>query len=301
MVNRAYLDSLYDAIHRVGQGAFGTTFFVDGDNGSDAKNGKSPSAAFATIQAAIDACTSGKGDVIIVADIAGNYEENLTIAKSKVTIMASFTTGNSQRVAVAPTSGIALDVQEGALGLIVKGMRFYGTGSPAVQLAADGPRFEGCDFSGDDIGVKFVSTDSENSNTGSGAHFERCLFRECGAQGILLGNAAGKSFHATNVNVWNCQFYGNTGADISDTGENGAATYWYQWDIYGCRFMTTAKALYLDMEGGDATASDLLISNCYFAHLNLTSGEVKLPDAAKAVFIGNYDGLGVSKYDLTPQ
>lgn len=46
---------------------FGTIFYVDSNTGSNtANNGKAPNLAFATIEAAINACTANKGDVILV-------------------------------------------------------------------------------------------------------------------------------------------------------------------------------------------------------------------------------------------
>jgi len=276
-------------------------FYVDKSSlgANDANDGTDPNYPLLTIQQGLDNCVSGRGDTVyVVRRGTSAYAENLTLSKARVSLRAALPTGNAQRVAVVPAAGVALDLQNGALSFVCEGFRFYGT-TFSVQLAADGPLFYNCDFSGDDVGVRFMGTNVDTNNTGSGAHFERCLIRECGGIGMRVGNAA-LMLHATNVNIRDCQFYGNVGADISDTGENGANPYWYQWHIHGNYFMTTAKAVYLDMEGGDALATGLMISGNFFNHLNLTASEIILPDAAVAAFIGNMDGSGMLTNALAP-
>jgi hypothetical protein len=68
---------------------FGSIFFVDSVTGSDtAKNGKSPTEAFATIATAIAACTANKGDTIFV--LPGHVETRtaaITVNKAGVKII----------------------------------------------------------------------------------------------------------------------------------------------------------------------------------------------------------------------
>jgi len=255
----------------------GTSYFVKATGGADTNDGLSWASAFATIQKAIDTCATAVGDRIFVAP--GTYVENLTIAKSKVSIYAAVPTGNAKRVGVAPASGIALDVQTGALSLSVFGLRFVGVGALGygMQLGADGCRFEECDFTADTShGGHLQSRSAEESNTGSGAHFERCLFRECGGKGIQTGADTGSfDFHATNVNIIDCQFYTNTDDDIGDA-EQASATYFYQWLVKGNHFSTKAKSPYLDLDGSTNNGLDLLVAGNWFA-ADVDTTAIKMP------------------------
>jgi hypothetical protein len=67
---------------------FGNIFFVDSTTGSDSDNGKTPTAAFATISAAISACTANQGDVILV--LPGHSETRtsaITVNKAGISII----------------------------------------------------------------------------------------------------------------------------------------------------------------------------------------------------------------------
>jgi len=59
----------------------GARYYVSGDTGSDAKDGKSWSKAKKTIQAAVDRCGNGTNDVIFVSPLTGDvrYNENVLI------------------------------------------------------------------------------------------------------------------------------------------------------------------------------------------------------------------------------
>ena len=64
---------------------WGDTYFVDATNGNDGYDGKTPTSAFATIQAAVDACTTNQGDRIFVRD--GSYTESVTIGKNRINLI----------------------------------------------------------------------------------------------------------------------------------------------------------------------------------------------------------------------
>ena len=98
---------------------FGTTYFVDGTNGSDSNNGKEITKAFATIQKAIDiqtADTTGLGDTIYV--MPGVYAEGLTGTLTKVSLIAvGGNYGNGPNAAViyhATKSGLSNITTNGA-------------------------------------------------------------------------------------------------------------------------------------------------------------------------------------------
>ena len=69
-----------------GASAFiGTVYYASTSNGSDSNNGLSPTAAKATIQAALNETTTLKNDVVFVED--GTYTETLTMTKANVSLI----------------------------------------------------------------------------------------------------------------------------------------------------------------------------------------------------------------------
>ena len=249
---------------------------------------------YTTIQDAHDdGVSSTRGDVILAAP--GTYVENVTISKDNVSFISTGIPGNSKRVSIAPTSGIALIVGD-ALRFQAVGIRTVGVSAVGTRHSGEGAHFEDCDFTSDTShGFQFYSSTTTADYTGSGTTLLRCLFRECGGAGLRHTSDADVShinygIQATNVNVWGCQFYGNTGDDIDDDAQAGSPTYFNQWDIAGNKFMTRNKTVYLDMDGG--TISDCLISGNFFADdggLNAT----KIALSAGAVFVGNFQAAGV--------
>lgn len=82
---------------------FGKVWFVDGTNGSDSNDGKTPGAAYGTIQAAITeqiARTTGLGDAIYV--LPGTYVENVA---ASVFNDCSLIGTSADSVIIAPATG----------------------------------------------------------------------------------------------------------------------------------------------------------------------------------------------------
>lgn len=291
LVDGTFLDGMIFQINALNGGAspvFGKNIFVNGATGADNLSGASASAPLATIGAALSAASNN--DVIIVAP--GTYAENLVTTKTHISLIAGAPSGNAKRVAVAPATGIALDLRTGCLAFAAAGIRFVGTSAVGAKIAADGCAFYDCDFTSDTShGCSLVGQTVDAANTGSGTQFENCIFRECGGMGLNQGFTTGKTLFATNVNVWNCQFYLNTGADIGDENEGIGNGYWNQWDINGCKFMDLAKATILAMKGGNAGA-DILISNCFFNRRSgMANTECAIP--ADATMVACYEGTGI--------
>lgn len=95
-----------------GQGA-GQSFFLDVVNGDDDNDGKSPGNAFATLQAAYDACTAGKNDVVfLIGDGAttatARLSANFDWAKAATHLIGISSGVNiSNRSRIAPTAAVA--------------------------------------------------------------------------------------------------------------------------------------------------------------------------------------------------
>ena len=273
--NYAFFKTLYDIV------------YSDGSN-----------AVANTITAALSRCVSGRNDRIVLQPGA-TYAENVTVSKDNVSIVGANIFANSKRAIVQPTSGIALTVGDCHRFSSV-GVRYSGVSGVGVRHSGEAAYFENCDFTSDTShGFQFFSSTTTSDYTGSGTTLYRCLFRDCGAAGLRhtsdtdTGNP-NYGVQATNVNVWECQFYGNTGDDIDDDAQAGNPTYFYQWDISGNKFMTRNKAAagakYLDMDGG--VSQDCLISNNFFASDEAFDTD-NIDIATGAVFAGNYAASGI--------
>lgn len=141
----------------------GSVFYVDSSTGDDARNGKSPRTALATLDAAIGKCTANKGDVIYLLP------------------------GHSETEATAATSIATLDVA----GVTVIGLG-VGTVMPTFNLGvADGTftiSAANCKVSN----CRFVSTVADVavgitiSATGDYAVIENCIFRDSAADKEFL-------------------------------------------------------------------------------------------------------------------
>lgn len=268
-------------------GAKGSRWYVDAAAGTGG-GGSSWGDAYDTIAKAITRAAAG--DTIYV--VRGTYAENLVVtAKHHLTFVNATPGANAHRVSVAPASGIALDVAQSDRCRFY-GFRFVGVSAVGVRTDGESGYFEDCDFTSDTShGIEFLGA-TDTDNTGSGTTLYKCLFRECGGAGIRLSKGTGVvlGIQATNVNVWNCQFYLNTGDDIDDDAGSGSPTYFYQWDISGNKFMTRNKTVYLDMDGG--VSLECLISDNYFAD-DAGLDATKIALATGAVFAGNFQAAGV--------
>lgn len=277
----------------------GTVWFVDGTNGNDinvfgGEAGKSPSQAFKTIQFAVNQAGDGTGDTIIV--FPGTYTENVDVkTKSDLGIVAAHLFGNAKRVAIAPTTGIALTLGAGNR-FYARGIRFVGTSAAGVLTQNEGARFEFCDFTSDTShGIRFLGTVDAN-HTGSGTEFIRCLFRECGGAGIHIeeGTNGAVGLYPTNVNVYESQFYLNTDDDINDDAAGGALAGFSQWDIARNHFMTKDKTTYLDLNGTTGGTECQASGNIFTVTVNTNyATQFQMPSGSTGGFAGNYSSIGV--------
>jgi len=282
--------------------ANGNVFYVDGTNGNDTNFGTTPAigsgagvGALKTIQKAVDLCDDASASTIYV--YPGTYVENVDVGtKSDISIISAQVTGNAKRVAIAPTTGIALTLGAGNR-FYAKGIRFVGTSGAGALTQNEGARFDDCDFTSDTThGIRFKGT-VDDSHTGSGTEFNGCLFRECGGAGIHIeiGTNGAVGLYPTNVKVHNsCQFYLNTDDDINDDAAGGALAGFSQWDISDNHFMTVDKTTYLDLNG-TAGGTECQVSNNKFSITVNTNyaTQFQMPSASVGGFVGNYSSIGV--------
>src|SRR3990167_5039605 len=211
-------------------------YYVDGSVSSSG-DGLSTYRPFKTIQEAVNAAVLNTnrsfGDRIIITP--ATYAENVVIPDGlhNLALEAAVAHGNSKRVSIAPASGIGLHVKAVTRFRGI-GLRCVGTSGVGCKMEGEGGLFEDCDFYSDTThGFVFDSSKTV-------ADFNYGL-------------------QATNVIIDGVQFYLNTGDDIDDDAAAANPTYFYQWEIVRCKFMTKDKTTYLDMNGSTAAGNECLI------------------------------------------
>lgn len=92
--------------------SYGTVYFVDYDNGSDANHGKSTTKAFKTVQKALDTVTTNKHDIIVLsANSAHPVTAMLDISKNRVHMIGAdcrtgFGMGARSRITMGVTTAV---------------------------------------------------------------------------------------------------------------------------------------------------------------------------------------------------
>lgn len=157
---------------------------------------------YTTIQSAVNAAVSGRGDTILVA--AGGYNETVTIAKTNLTIIGL---GGRGAAYVEPSAAGAEAIQVTAddVTLINLGADGDDTSDYALNLnSVSRFRAKGCKFElGSGTGPAVLLNGTATDQTGD-AIFEDCEFAWCGS-GILADDSA--YGYVTQVRIKDCRFH----------------------------------------------------------------------------------------------
>lgn len=168
-------------------GASGYTAGNGGKAASDSNTGTSPQAPFATIQAALNACVSGRGDIVAILPGSYTITSNLTMTKDDVTLCAAHMPGPKERSGVKIVSA----TDPGA------------AGSGIVTVNANNVTIAGIEF---DCNVAAATADAaviavNSSNTGvdyEGFKLLNCFIDMLGADSDMDGVALGLAGDATD-------------------------------------------------------------------------------------------------------
>jgi len=273
-------DDLY-AYYGVAAGnPFATNRFVDGDNGADSNDGKTPTRAFKTIQAAINA--SAQGDRIFIksleADTASgdtdpdSYAECLTItAKDGLQLI-----GCSRGV----THGGQPQLKVGAV-----------TTNPIITVNSFGVGIHNLSINGAGAtggGIKLVSN-AGTYDAGS-CVISSCFFKNCKNTGAAATGGAiywGSYGGCWAVHIQNCEFY-DCRCGIGDTTPS-PDTQIKNVKILNCRFNSTVNT---NVDADIYFASGvlgLIVDNCTFATVDVPAYATS-PSAARYIKLadGNY-------------
>lgn len=186
---------------------WGTHWFVDGTNGADRYDGKSPKRAKATIQAAVTAATGG--DVIYINPKAflmgtgqGRYAEDVTVANTGAASGAAAPQANKTIIGISP-SRMANDHQ---------GVRWHFATNTNLNVEAPHTHIENIGFycEGATAGIYF---ESDGATFTKGGAMGSCLYNcSVKGEGGVLANSS-DSLQFIN-NQFQAKYDGNTSAII---------------------------------------------------------------------------------------
>ena len=128
--------------------AFGDTYFVNSVIGNDTNNGKSVERPFATIDAAIGACTANNGDTIFV--MPGHDENPLVSIEADVAGIRIIGLGDGTSRPTITFGAAAATLAISAASVLVSGLRFdlgtvAATVTDAINITANGATVEDCE------------------------------------------------------------------------------------------------------------------------------------------------------------
>lgn len=277
----------------------GKVYYVDATNGGDGNDGSAPDQALATIQAAIDKCVSGAGDIVYI--YPGSYDENLTITSKDYVHLIGVQLPGYARPDVVPTTGVALDIDT-SQGTVLKHIRFYSADSDVVQNEGNGFHFEDCVFDGDtgmaatEALLRLRGNNSDDSYTASEGKVIHSLFRGSNGYGIALdtGNAPSNGVGVTDSEFIECRFYGNAAEDVIALDTGAGAVYSVKNCLFDrCFFMDVDKTTYIDIQTNNAAGNALnMFSSCYFNTDDITGTNFKAA-GTKAAIVGCLDKVGI--------
>jgi len=257
-----FMDELIDSFGIGVLSVLGDLYYVDPSSGSDGNDGKSPSNAYATMQTAIDACTTDNGDVIVRMPGGETVSSAITFDKSGITVIrgcfggdphevgekfstyqaASYTTG-PPAIITAPCSIIGLEFVTRRTAAHVYPDDTCAQSSAALAVCGHGGSFNGgfgliknCRFTdwwGNPYGIEFAA----------GAYWkvEGCTFESLDA-GILF--RATTTHNPDKFRIWRNRFVGCTdGIQVL----NGLGSP-HDLDIYDNVFIDTPTGI--DTSGG---------------------------------------------------
>lgn len=293
-------------------GAYGNgkTYFVDPVNGNDNKTGLTRADALATKQAAVDKCTDGAGDTIIVLPGAENVATATIFNKSGLTVMASeygmnpFNPERFYHTGINASTGVAC--YDGGPSAIFKrptaiyGITFIGgkssvqtyapgtagnhyaesvTESPAcVAIAGGGSYYGGYNFF---KCCKFVGWGVTRNGIEQAAGGYNC-FESCWFEGLTAGYAPRVNGYG-NPNydqLINCHFVGCTaGIELFEPGTNAVTPSYALWK--GNTFLACTKALDLN---GNSGCTGLIADNYFPSFTKDTFADVNLAGVQSAGF-----------------
>lgn len=274
------------------------TFFVDATNGADTNGGEDPRFPLATVQAAIDKTSSGRGDVIFV--YPGSYDENLSTDALDYVHIIGIITGYG-RPDIVPTTGVALDTGS-AQGLYCENIRFYSADADAVIQRGNGFAYKNCVFDGDtgqaatEANFRLKGVTDDDSYTASEGLLEDCLVRNSNGFGVAfdVGTGAGNQVGATDNVFRRVRFVACAQEDVKTVDTSAGGAYSAKNNIFDeCSFLSRNKATHIDLDTTNGAANTgNVFQRCFIFDDTVDGTAVKIA-TANAGLIGCFGLDGV--------
>ena len=247
---------------------WGTSWFVDGTDGSDSYDGLSTSGSKATVDAAVQ--LAGVGDVVYIrpkAYVVGTgmarYTELITVdlAQSNLSIVGVNYPNNNEfgvRLAWTTTAAYVLDCSAPALHL--ENVHFFSDGATGSLILRnngatntqrnDGCTIYGCNFKGGTAGVTIEGGQATRI-------IDSVFLHSAGTLTIATSSVSGYG-----QQIRGCSFLSNNGVLPTLQYLNASGAHVYNLWVDGCYFGIIPTAAKFIILGG--TLCDGLISNCFF-------------------------------------
>ncbi len=227
----------------------GDVFYVDPTDGSDSNDGTGQDRAFATLQAGINACTSGNGDVIVRMPGTENTTSAITVNKRGITIIASDLGANPmQQGEVSFSTYPAASYDSGPTIIIQESCAIIGLEFVTRNTSASG-RSDDCS---DSAGAMCFDGEGGSYNGGF-CYIANCRFAD------WWGNDYGIEFQAGAYNlIHNCVFEGFDAGVIFDGTSSNNPDYNH---IIACHFVDNTNGI---EHRGDVTPQNFLYKDNVF-------------------------------------
>jgi len=220
-----------------GYTAFGNVWYVNGATGNDTFSGQQ-NAPYATIQAAVNAASSG--DVIVIGE--GAYDETVTIARTLdgLTLIGQ---GNQGAIGIAPTTTAAVGLINNADDVTLINVGVAGESTAAYAAFSTGSRFR-------IYGGKIEGVDTSGSALVIGP-------------GSVAQVSAGTAGNCGDVNLYDCEFAWSHNGLALTASDYGVPTQVY---MQNCRMHNIDGTEVLGVPGafGIGSVRNLMVKNCLF-------------------------------------
>lgn len=283
----------------------GHAHYVDAATGSDNNDGTTWASAYATIQAAVDACESGRHDIVYIN--TGTYDENVTVNGKDYVTLAGVSLNGYGRPDIGASTGTSPALAVTAShGVVCANLRFFSDGLDIHVATNDGNGFvfADCVFDGDPAQAAtkalllLKGNADDDGYTASEGVIANCLFRNSGGYGIAFdtGDAPGNGVGCTHNVIRGCRFISNTAEDIIAL-DTGGGTYTAQDNLVeGCYIGMGAgknKATHIDISTSlGAANTGNVFAGCYINDDTVNGTAIKMAGTGSSL-IGCYslDGL----------
>ena len=255
-------------------------------------------AVYTTIQAAVNACTGARNEVIFVSP--GSYAETVTVAFAK-SMLQIIGLGNRGAAYIDPTTEDAGGMLVHANDVSVHNLGIAAEDDTAGNnsLVVTGSRFRayGCKLEGGEVQALVGPGTVAQETAGTHGRGGDIIFYDCefawGTKGLVLqGTDYGG---ATQVRLERCYFHNLTTSSIDEnvgTGGSAAVTF-FNFRAVDCDFDDaedgTAPTKYIDLDGDNANSG--VVTRCSFPTA-INSGKNTVSTALH--WVSNFHTGGVS-------